>query len=41
MFYKLFDKKTELGASVNEEPAQELHKPMIKKFQKKESLCQV
>ena len=34
MVYKFFDKKTVLGvkASVNEELAQELHKPVIKKF---------
>ena len=30
----MFDKKTGLGVSVNEELAQELHKPMIKKFEK-------
>ena len=36
MVYKVSDKKTESGASINEELAQELHKPM-----KEESLCQV
>ena len=36
MVYKVFDKKTESGASVNEELAQELHIPV-----KEESLCQV
>ena len=29
---KFFDKKTESGASFNEELSQELHKPVIKKF---------
>ena len=32
MVYQCFDKKTESGASVNEELAQRLHKPVIKKF---------
>ena len=43
MVYKFFDKKTVLGvkASVNEELAQELHKPVIKKFQIKKILCEV
>ena len=31
---KFFDKKTGLGASINEELAQELHKPVIKKFKR-------
>ena len=35
MIYKFFDKKTELGASVNEELAQELHKTAVKKFKRK------
>ena len=41
MIYKFFDKKTRLGAkaSVNEELVQELHKPVIKKFKKEESMC--
>ena len=30
-----------LIANVNEELAQELHKPVIKKIQKKDSLCRV
>ena len=30
MVCKFFDKKTELGASVNEQLAEELHKPVIK-----------
>ena len=30
--YKFIDKNTGLGASVNIELAQELHKPLIKKF---------
>ena len=32
MVYKFFGKKTESGISVNEQLAQELHKPVIKKF---------
>ena len=32
MVYKLFDMNTGSGAKVNEELAQELHKPVIKKF---------
>ena len=32
--WQVFDKKTGLGASVNEELAQELHKPVIKKFKR-------
>ena len=41
--YKFFDKKTGSGAkaSVNEGLAQELHKPVIKKNQNKEIICQV
>ena len=35
MLYKCFDKKTGLEAGVNEEPAQELHRPVIKKFNRK------
>ena len=35
MVYKTFDKKTELGVSVNEQLAKELHKAVIKKVQKK------
>ena len=30
--YTFFDKKTRLGESVNEELAQELHKPVVKKI---------
>ena len=42
MFYKFFDKKTGSGVSVNEQLAEELHKPVIKKKnQKKESLCEI
>ena len=33
--YKFFDQKTGSGASVNEELAQELHKPVIKKFRRR------
>ena len=43
MVYNFFDKKTRLGAkaSVIQEPAQELHKPVTKKLKKKESLCEI
>ena len=37
MDYELFDKKATSGASVKEELAQELHKPMIKNS--KEGKC--
>ena len=32
MVYKFFDKKTELGISVNKQLAEKLHKPVIKKL---------
>ena len=32
MVYKVFDKKTRSGMSVNEQLAEELHKPVIKQF---------
>ena len=35
MVYKVFDKETRLGASVNEELAQELHKLAIKNFERR------
>ena len=35
MVYKFFDKKTGSGISVNEELAEELRKPVIKKFKKR------
>ena len=38
MVYKFFDKKTGLGASINEELAQKLHKPVIQNF-KKRKVC--
>ena len=38
MVYRFFDKKTELGASVNEELAQELQKQVIKNSRKGESM---
>ena len=38
MVYKLFDKKTGSGASVNEQLAEELHKPVINKF-KRRKVC--
>ena len=31
--YKFFDKQTGLGGRVNEELAQELHKPVVEKIQ--------
>ena len=39
--YKFVDKKTESWISENEELAKELHKPVIKKFNKKESLYEI
>ena len=35
MVYKFFDKKTGLRASVNEQLAKELHKPVTKKFKRR------
>ena len=35
MVYKFFDKKTGLGISVNEQLAEELHKPVIKNFKRR------
>ena len=35
MIHKFFDKKTGSGSSVNEQPAEELHKPVIKKFKRR------
>ena len=35
MVYKFFEKKTGSGASVNEELAQELHKPVTQKFKRR------
>ena len=48
MVYKFFHEKTGVGAivtskagmSVNEQLAEELHKPVIKKIQKKKGLCE-
>ena len=37
MVYKVFNKKTKSEVSVNEQLAEELHKPVIKKMQKKKS----
>ena len=34
MVYKFFDKKTGSEISVNEEQAEELHKPVVKNFEK-------
>ena len=41
MLYRFFDKKAVLGASVNRQLAEELHKPAIKNCKKKENLCQI
>ena len=41
MVYTYFDKKTGSGISVNELLAEELHKPVIKKFQKKKNICRI
>ena len=35
MVYKSFDKKTESGVNVNEQPAEELHKTVIKKLKRR------
>ena len=35
MVYKFFDKKTGSGISVNEQLAEELHKPVIKTFKRR------
>ena len=35
LVYKFFDNKAGLGVSVNEQLAEELHKPVIKKFKRK------
>ena len=35
MFYKIFDRKTGSETSVNEQLAEELHKPAVKKFKKR------
>ena len=35
MSYKVFQKKTGSGASVNEQLAEELHKPVTEKFKRK------
>ena len=35
MVYKCFEKKTGSGISVNEQLAEELHKPVIKKFNRR------
>ena len=49
LVYKFFDKETgsgaiatnKAGANVNKVLAQELHKPLIKKKSKEDSLCKV
>ena len=41
MVYKFFDKNTGSGVSVNEQLAEELQKTIIKRNQKKKSLCEI
>ena len=41
MVYKFFDKKTGTRISVNEQLAEELHKPVIKKIQNNKGLCEI
>ena len=41
MICKFFDKKTGTEVSVNEQLAEESHKPVIKKIQEKKILCEV
>ena len=41
MAWKIFDKKTQSGVSVNEKLAEELHKPLVKKIQNKKCLCEI
>ena len=40
MVYKFLDKKTGAEVSVHEQQAEELHKPAIKKIQKKKRICE-
>ena len=40
-FVFFFDKETGSGMSVNKQLAAELHKPVIKKIEKKKSLCEI
>ena len=35
MVYKFFDKKTRSGVNINEQRAEELHKPVTKSFKRK------
>ena len=41
MVYKFFDEKTRSRVSVNEQLVEELHKPIIKRNQKKKNLCEI
>ena len=41
MVYKLLDRKTGSGVSVNEKLAEELHKSVIKKFKRREGVIDV
>ena len=38
MVYKIFDKKTVLGESVNKKLAKRLHKPVVKNWKKEKSM---
>ena len=40
MVYKIFDKKTESGMSVNEQLGEKLHKPVITKFKRRKKSMQ-
>ena len=41
MVYKFFDKKIGSGKSISEKLAKELIRSVIKKIQKKKSLCEI
>ena len=38
MVYQFFDKKTDVGVDLNEQLAEILHKPAIKKFKRRKSM---
>ena len=41
MVYNFFDKQTRSAVHLNEQLAEELHKPVIKKKLKKKNLCEI
>ena len=41
MVYKFFEKKIGSGVKENEKLAEELHKPIIEKIQRENSLCEI